>query len=147
MEKEKQESVDTSEKETLYSYGGIKRPFILSILCVATFVYSAFFILIFFFGLIYNSRLTAILNDFLQEKNFSRMSIFLLSFSGVLLFSLSFLGTYFMWKLKRAGLYIYIVSTVIIIIAPYLTGFISHTNTIIFLLLIISFSLFSRRLT
>ena len=147
MEKEKQESVNNSGKEVPYSYDRIKRPFFLSILCVATFVYSAFFTLLFLLGLIYNNRLTAILNDFLQEKSFSRMSILLLSFSGVLLFSLSFLGTYFIWKLKRRGLYIYTVSTVIIIIGPYFIGLISHINTIIFLLLIIFFGLFFRRMT
>jgi len=139
-------SISSSDKEEQDLLIKKQRPFFLSILCVAVFVYSGLFTLLFLTGIIFNKWFTTILNDFLPERNFKSTLILLLNLSGVILYGLSFLGAFYIWKLKRRGFYIYLVSTIILIVAPYFIGLGSTINTIIFLLLILLLGIYYRKL-
>ncbi|MBC8484539.1 MAG: hypothetical protein H8D45_00655 [Bacteroidetes bacterium] len=145
MQKDKL-TISSSDKEEQDLLIKKQRPFFLSILCVAVFVYSGLFTLLFLTGIIFNKWLTTILNDFLPERNFNSTLILLLNLSGVILYGLSFLGAFYIWKLKLHGFYIYMISTIILIIAPYFIGLGSTINTIVFLLLILLPGMYYRKL-
>ena len=115
----------------------VQRPFFLSILCVAIFSYSTLFILLFLTGILYNNWITKVLNDFLTVGEVQPISILLLSIVGIILYSLSFLGAFFIWKLKRKGFYFYLISSLLIISLPYLFHFGNVISTIVLLLLVI----------
>ena len=115
----------------------VQRPFFLSILCVAIFSYSTLFILLFLTGILYNKWITKVLNDFLTVGEVHPNSILILSIVGIILYSLSFLGAFFIWKLKRKGFYFYLISSLLIISLPYLFHFGNVISTIVLLLLVI----------
>ena len=115
----------------------VHRPFFLSILCVAIYSYSTLFILLFLTGILYNKWITKVLNDFITVGEVHPNSILTLSFIGIILYSLSFMGAFFIWKLKRKGFYIYLISSLLIISLPYLFHFGNVISTIVLLLLVV----------
>lgn len=123
-----------------------QRPFFLSILCVIVFVYSALFILMFLSVVLFHNWITTILNDFLSGEGFNDQFIFTLSLAGTLLYGLSFLGAYFIWKLKRFGFYLYTLSSIALITVPYFFNLGSIISSIILIVLILSFALYYRKL-
>ncbi len=123
-----------------------QRPFFLSILCVIVFVYSALFILMFISVVLFHNWITTILNDFLSGEGFNDQFIFILSLAGTLLYGLSFLGAYFIWKLKRFGFYLYALSSIALITAPYFFNLGSIISSIILIVLILSFALYYKKL-
>lgn len=115
----------------------VHRPFFLSIICIAIYSYSTLFILLFLTGILYNKWITKVLNDFLTVGEVHPNSILILSFVGIILYSLSFMGAFFIWKLKRKGFYIYLISSLLIISLPYLFHFGNVISTIVLLLLVV----------
>lgn len=99
-----------------------QRPLFLSLLCIAAFVYAAFFALIFLISLISNSWLTDVLNDFLIEDEVSNISLAMILFIGLVLHLAIFWGTLKVWKLKKAGIYTYIITLFIMIAYQYFIG-------------------------
>jgi len=123
-----------------------QRPFFLSILCVAIFSYSTLFILIFLTGVLFNSWITNVLNDFLIEGEVERNSILLFSITGIILYSLSFYGAFIIWKLKRNGFYIFLTSSFLIIFLPYLFHFGNLISGVVLLMLILLILMYYRKL-
>ena len=124
----------------------VHRPFFLSILCVAIFSYSTLFILLFLAGTLYNGWITKVLNDFLLDGEVHPDSILILSLAGIFLYSLSFMGAFYIWKLKRKGFYIYLISSLLIISLPYLFHFGNLISTIVLLVLIVLILLHFKKL-
>jgi len=123
-----------------------KRPFFLSILCFSVFVYSAVFILIFLATAIFNNWIYYVLNDYLPENGVEKSVILWLSLTGIVLYGGSFFGAFLIWRMKRAGLYIFLATTALIALLPYLFGFGSMINMIVFSILFVSFAFFYRKL-
>jgi len=115
----------------------IHRPFFLSILCVAIFSYSTLFFLLFLTGILFNSWITNVLNDFLTDGHVQQSFILILSMVGLLLYSMSFLGAFLIWKLQRKGFYIFLISSFLIIFLPYLFQFGNVISAIVLLILIL----------
>jgi hypothetical protein len=63
-------------------------------------------------------------------------SILILSFGGFILSSLSFFSAFLIWKLKRNGFYLYLISSALIILLPYLFQFGNIISAIVLLLLV-----------
>jgi hypothetical protein len=123
-----------------------KRPFFLSILCVAVFVYSTVFILIFLAVASYNNWIGHVLTDFFPEAKVEKSTILWLAITGFILYSLSFTGAVFIWRMKRLGIIIYIAASIMIASIPFLFGLGSIINVIVFSALIIAFIFFYRKL-
>jgi len=113
----------------------VQRPFFLSILCVAIFSYSTLFILLFLTAVLFNSWITNVLNDFLTIGEVKQSSILLLSLVGIVLYSLSFYSAFLIWKLKRRGFFIFLISSILLVVVPYLFQFGNVISAIVLLLL------------
>jgi hypothetical protein len=122
------------------------RPFFFSILCVVVFVYSGFFIVFFITAMIFHNWITRVLNDYLPERDITASDILLITITGILLYSLTFFAAILLWKQKRTGLYIYIISSILISGIPFLFGISNIISVIVFAALIVSFIPFYRRL-
>jgi len=124
----------------------IRRPFFLSILCVAIFSYSTLFFLFFLTGILFNGWITSVLNDFLTEGAVQQSSILILSIVGIFLYSMSFLGAILIWKLQRKGFYIFLFSSFLTICLPYLFHFGNVISTVTLLTLILLILFYFRKL-
>lgn len=123
-----------------------QRPFFLSVLCVTIFTYSTLFVLLFLTGIIFNGWITNVLNDFLTAGKVQPNSILMLSIVGINLYSLSFYAAFLIWKLKRNGLYIFLISSFLIVFLPFLFHFGNIISAIVLLVLISLISMYYRKL-
>lgn len=121
------------------------RPFFMSLLCIAAFVYSVVFALINITGILFRDWIISFLTDYIPEKHFDEGNILIVCITGTLLYALSFTGVIYMWKLKRPGFYIYGITTLLIIFIPYIFGLGNIITSVVLGLMLILFSLFYRR--
>lgn len=118
-----------------------KKPFFFSLLCYIGFSYTLLFSLMFLAGMIYSSGISGIFNKYLQIYELSQLNFFLFSVLGFVIFFGSFAGIFLMWKLYRAGFYIYTVSALLFITLEiiyagfYLPDILIHITLIILFLL------------
>ena len=131
-----------SSQETI-----IKRPFFLSILCIAIFVYAGFLSALFLFALLFYTWVTVTLEGFFPEKNLITNNVILISIIGLLLNIASLVGAIFLWKLRRKGFYIYLFSNLIFILIPFFIGYGNLYSAAILVLTLVFISLFYRKLS
>lgn len=122
------------------------RPFILAIFCIALFVYTATLSLIFLFATIFNRWISNIVVDFFPDRNINSTNLLLLSATGFLLNTLSFYAVYSVWKLKRSGLYILMITSLLFLMLPFSLGFGNYYSVIIIFVLNGLLFLFYRKL-
>ena len=122
------------------------RPFFLTALCFAFLVYSGFLTLLFLFSIFSNKWLTDVLTDFLPEMIFTRTNVFLFSIAGFILYIISAFGVILMLRMKRAGFYLYLTATLVIILVPHFLGFGSWLATIILVFITLLFMIYIRKL-
>lgn len=120
------------------------RPFILSILCFIVFVYSSVFFTLFTFSAIFYHWISFILHDFLPDIQIDKLTILLVSVIGMVLYAGSFLGAFFIWKLKRAGYFIYLMASLITAILPFFFDMGNPISPITFAILIFTLSFYLR---
>lgn len=123
-----------------------QRPFFLSILCVAIFTYSSLFILVFLIAIFFNSWIAGVLNDFLANGNVNHSYLIILSVVGIVLYSMSFYAALLIWKLRRKGFYIFLLSSFLIIAFPYLLHFGNVISAIVLLILNLLILIYYRKL-
>ncbi len=124
----------------------IKKPFMLSLLCMVFFVHSAVMALLFLSGVFFNSWLTEAINNYTVRTDYGNSRILLFSFIGFLLYGTSFIGTWYLWQMKKKGLYILSISVLLILVSTYLIGAGSLINSIIYGFLLLFLTLFYRKL-
>ena len=123
-----------------------KKPFILSLLCIVFFVHSAIMALLFLSGMIFNSWLTEVVNNYSERRSFGNTQILIFSIIGFLLYGVSFIGTWYLWKMKKKGLLILSISVFLILASTYIIGAGSLTNSIIYVFLLLFLTLSYRKL-
>ena len=130
-----------SSQETI-----IKRPFFLSILCIAIFVYAGFLAALFLFALLFNIWVTVTLEGFFPEKNLITNNVILISIIGLILNIASIVGAIFLWKLRRKGFYIYLFSNLIFILLPFFIGYGNIYSSTILVIMLLLITIFYRKL-
>ena len=124
----------------------VQRPFFLSILCMAIFAYSTLFVLLFLTGIVFNSWITNVLNDFLADGNVKHSFILIFSILGIVLYSLSFYAAFLIWRMKRKGLYLFIFISFLIVLLPYLFHFGNVMSAIVLFILVLLLSIYFRKM-
>jgi len=122
------------------------RPVLLSVFCLFSFVY--FFLLFTFLliALFYSGRISEVARTYLPEAEITKTQVFLLFTSGILLHGTAFAGTLLIWKLKRMGYLLLTLSCLIMASYQLFQPRINITSTGVYILLILLFGLFYRRL-
>lgn len=123
-----------------------KRPFMLSLLCIVFFVHSAILAFLFLLGIFFNSWLTEVINNYIEVKTYSGSSIYFFTGIGFLLFGVSFIGTWYLWQMKKKGLLVLSVSVLFILLFTFFIGAGSLANSIIYVLLLLFLALFYGKL-
>lgn len=122
------------------------RPFIVSIVCIAFFVYSGLNALIFFFSIIFNSWISETLSDYFPEKDIEQINILVISIVAFGLNALSFLGTWYIWNMRKKGFYILSAFSFLFLIFPFLLGYGSWLSLLILSIPLGIFLIYFRRL-
>ena len=100
-----------------------KRPFLLSVICIALFVYTGVLSLIFLLALVFNGWMHETVNGFFPEQEIDPMQILLIGSAGFFLNGLAFFAVLSMWRLKRYGLYLFVLSSFLVFLVPYFLGY------------------------
>lgn len=124
----------------------VKRPFGLTLLSVFTIVFFGIFSLLFLVSLFYSGALTRVINQYLPEHPASRSQVFLLTLAGFLLHAAALTGIFLILKLKKTGYLIFGISTLIIGIYQLFQDKISFLTTSVYILFILLFGLFYKKL-
>ncbi|MCB0805977.1 MAG: hypothetical protein KDC05_09285 [Bacteroidales bacterium] len=120
------------------------RPFFLSILCVALFVYAAFMTLLFVLSLVYNQWLREVVTDYFNTPGSSGQRILLIGLFGLVMHIVLLSGSWLMWRLKRLGYFLTLAVFILLIIMPFIFGVGSWFSTLIYVLAILLFSVYYR---
>jgi hypothetical protein len=123
-----------------------KRSFFLTFLCIIGYTYTILFSLLFLVGIFYTMGNSGILDSYLNLYDLSRFNFFLFSLGGFLIFFVSFIGVFLMWKVQWLGYSIYTAAALIFIAIQlfmskiYLPDIIVHGVFILFYFIAILFS-------
>jgi hypothetical protein len=94
----------------------LKRPFLLTFLCVIGFTYTLVFSLLFLLGMLYSTGISGIFDKYFYIYDLSRLNFIIFSLAGFIIFFASFLGILLMWKMQFLGFWIYLVAAFIFVI-------------------------------
>lgn len=122
------------------------RPFFLAVLVMALLVHTATLAIVFLLAVIFNGWITNTVNEYFPEQTITRTNIVLVNLSGFLLNSLSFSGAYSLWHMKRWGLYLFAVTSILFLLLPFMLGYGNYTSLIILGVVIGFLFLYYRRL-
>lgn len=122
------------------------RPVILSIFCLFGFVYFALLALLFILATFYSGWITEVTNNYVPAEAATKAQIFLLFFSGALLHLVAFAGLILLWKMRRTGYYLLGVPCLAVACYHLFQPGLSISTTLIYILFIIIFGFFFRRL-
>ena len=123
-----------------------RRPFLLSVFCIALFVYTGFLSIIFLLATLFNKWMSSAIDDFFPMRVVSRAEVLFLSILGLLLSGISFYSVISIWRLKRAGLYIFTTSMLLFQAIPFVFGYGNVLSIIVMGVVVLCLFLFYKRL-
>ncbi len=123
-----------------------QRPYMLTILCLFSFVFFGLISFFFLLALFYSGSITDMVFRYAPEYSFKSYSVILYILGGLLLHALSMAGTILIWKMKRPGYLIFGTSSLVISIYQLFATKISPLTTAFYIALIIAFGIFFKKL-
>jgi hypothetical protein len=123
----------------------LKPPFLLSLLCVFSFVFFGIISLLFLISLFYSGSIIRIINEYIPERSVAPIQVILIVIAGFLLHSAAFTGTVLMLKMKKTGYILFGISVLIICLYQLFQDKISLFTTLFYIILIILFGLFYKK--
>ena len=124
-----------------------KRPLLLSILCLFSFVYFSILSTLFLLAIFYSGSVTEVVNLYTPGDNLSRGQIILVFLAGFLVHAMAFAGTVLIWSLRKIGYYFLGISCLVISSYQLFQPQFTVTSLSVYFFMIISFGLFFRRLS
>jgi hypothetical protein len=138
--------MDEIKKGSNEQSGVISRPFLLTLLCLFSFIFFGLISLLFLFALIFSGSITDMILRYAPENSASRFTVLVYITGGLLLHGLSLTGILFIWKMRRRGYLLFGVASLIIAAYQLFATQISPLTTAFYIALIILFGLFLKKL-
>jgi hypothetical protein len=123
-----------------------KRPFLLTVLCLFSFVFFGLISVLFLFALLYSGSIADMVLRYAPENSPARITILLYILGGFLLHALSLAGNILIWKMRRLGYILFGISSLIIAAYQLFATQISPLTTAFYIGLILAFGLFYKKL-
>jgi hypothetical protein len=121
--------------------GRRKRPVLLTLLCIVTFICSGSIVLLSLMGIIFSGSLTDIIRESAPGLENMNAGFFIVGFLGILImFGLSLWGAILMFYLKKGGFILYVIPNGLKLVFL-IVGTLSAFNTFLLLLLIAGIAL------
>ena len=127
---------------------GVKRlrPILLTVLCLFSFVYFGLLSLFFLAGLFNAGWITNVTNQYLTAGDYTKARTLFIFGAGFLLHCIAFTGILLIWKMLRRGFYFLGLSCLVIASYQLFNPVTEIASTAIYILLILLFGLFYRRM-
>ena len=122
------------------------RPLWLSALCIFSWIYYGCLAALFILALFYTGSITELIVQYVPDKTWVSGEVVLLFLGGFMLHIVAFAGVIFMWKLRRTGYYLFTMATLLIAAFHLYRPDISWISTALYILLIVLFGIFLRRM-
>jgi hypothetical protein len=123
-----------------------KRPLLLSVLCLFSFVFFGILSLVFLVSFFYSKWITGITNSYLPEAGQLRWGVIGITAAGFLLHAAAFTGSVQMWRMKRSGFYVFGIACLVISVYQIFRDEISIGITLLYIGLILLFGIFFKKL-
>lgn len=123
----------------------LKPPFLLSLLCVFSFVFFGLISILFLVSLFYSGSFIRILNEYIPEQPVTPARVILLALAGFLLHFTALTGAFMMLKMRKTGYLLFGIAALIISIYQLFQDKISFLTGFIYILLVILFGMFYKR--
>jgi len=122
------------------------RPFLMTILCLFSWVYFGLLFALFITGLIYSGWVTDAINLYTDVSQYSKIGVSLVLGISSVMFLLALTGSVLLWKMRRPGLYVFGISALLLICLQIYRPGLSFSGAGISIALFILFALYYRRL-
>jgi hypothetical protein len=124
----------------------MKRPFILTLICLFSFVFFGLLTFVFLFAIFYSGTITDMVLRYAPENSPVAISVFFYITGGFLLHGIALTGNILIWRMKKLGYLLFGISSLIIAAYQLMATQISPFTTAFYICLIIAFGLFYKRL-
>lgn len=121
------------------------RPVLLTVWCLAAFVFFGIFTILHFFGILYNNWIIEVTNQYIPEELNTKTEVRFLFLAGFILHATALAGAVLMWRLRRLGYYLLSVSCLIVSFYQLFQSNFTVASTFLYIFMIIGFGLFYRR--
>ena len=118
------------------------RPLLLTILCLASFVYFCLLSLLFLAGLFNASWITRVMNQYFATAHYTNVQTLLFFGAGFSLHVLAITGIWLIWNLRKTGYYFLALSCLIIAIYQLTNPGAAIASTAAYISLILLFGVF-----
>ena len=123
-----------------------KRPFMLTVLCLFSFVFFGLISVLFLVALLNTGSITNMVLRYAPENSPARTTVLFYILGGFLLHGLSLAGNILIWKMRRLGYILFGISSLIIAGYQLLATQISPLTTAFYVGLILAFGFFLKKL-
>jgi len=122
------------------------RPIGLSIFCLFGFVYFTLLSLLFILAIFYSGWITEVTNKYVPAEIVTRTDMLLFLLTGAILHLIAFAGLIFIWNMRKIGYFLLGIPCLVVASYHLLQSQISIYNTLVYIIFIIVFGLYYRRL-
>jgi hypothetical protein len=123
-----------------------KRPFLLTVLCLFSFVFFGLISVLFLVALLYTGSITDMVLRYAPENSPARITVLSYILGGFLLHALSLTGNILIWKMRRLGYILFGISSLIIAVYQLFATQILPLTTAFYVGLILAFGFFLKKL-
>jgi hypothetical protein len=124
----------------------IKRPFLLTVFSLFSFVFFGLISVLFLIALIFSGSITDMVLRYAPENSPARITVLFYILGGFLLHGLSLAGNILMWKMRRLGYILFGISSLIIAAYQLFATQISPLTTAFYIGLLLAFGFFLKRM-
>ena len=125
---------------------GNKRPFVLTMLCLFSFVFFGLIAVIYLVALFFSGSLYDMTLRYAPENSPGRFSILLYIIGGFILHASGVAGTLFIWKMRKLGYLLFGTSALLVSAYQLFATQISPLTTFFYIVQILAFGFFVKKL-
>lgn len=123
-----------------------KRPLLLTLLSLFTWIYYGIMASLFFLALFYSGWITDVINQYIPDGSLSKTQVSIVFLCLFLFHGIAFAGIILLWKGRPAGYYLFSVPTILITLFHLFRPEISWISTAVYAILVVLFGLFYRQM-
>jgi hypothetical protein len=123
-----------------------RRPLLLTLLSLFTWIYYGIMASLFFLALFYSGWITDVINQYIPDGSWTKTQVSLIFLCLFLCHGIAFAGIILLWNGQPAGYYLFSVPTILITLFHLFRPEISWISTAVYAILVILFGLFYRQM-
>ena len=128
-------------------HGASRRPFLLTLLCLAALASFGLITLLLLPSLFYSWSFTNLINTYITGPPVSSGTVFLVMLLLIILYATACAGIILIWRLKRAGYFVFGIPVLLLTVYQLFQADIPILSTAILIFFLIGFGLFYRKYT